>query len=217
LKKQKVGLEQQALETMMKSHFIFNAMNSIQYFVNVNDKKSANQYLADFAKLIRMNLDISSRNFISIEDEISFLQLYLSFEKLRFGTNLTYDIIVDPNIDPSETRIAVMMIQPFVENAIWHGILPMNEVGEVCIQIEAVEEDFLRIIIEDNGIGIGDKFLKTNLLFEKIESHGIGSIIGRLMLLNKSSDSQLNILYKHLNPNSKNKGTRVEILLPSMY
>src|SRR5438876_862392 len=118
---------------MMDPHFIFNVINSIQHFINAGDKESANLYLADFARLIRMSSGFSGKSHVLLEEEIAYLQLYLSFEKLRFGENLTYEIIVNPAIDIHEASIAVMMIQPFLENAIWHGILPMNAKGNVCL------------------------------------------------------------------------------------
>jgi sensor histidine kinase YesM len=153
------NLKQQALQSLMNPHFIFNVMNSLQQFINVNNKESANKYLSDFAKLIRLNLDISSKQFISIDDELSYLKLYLSFEQLRFGDNLKYDIIIDPSIDVSDSYIPVMMIQPFVENAIWHGILPTQTIGKISLNIIQLAPDLIKVTVEDNGIGIKNEFL----------------------------------------------------------
>jgi len=215
--KQITELEQQALQTMMNPHFIFNVMNSIQHFVNSNDKKAANQYLADFAKLIRMNLNISYKRFIAVEEEIDYLNLYLSFEKLRFGDKLTYEIIVDPNIDLSETTVAVMMIQPFVENAIWHGILTLNTAGHIKITIGKVADDLLKVIVEDNGIGINDSFIGNNLLEKERVSHGLSMTVQRLKLLGKAGSHKLYINYNHIWPAKQNKGTKAEMLLPARF
>ncbi|MDP1725775.1 MAG: histidine kinase [Bacteroidota bacterium] len=214
--KQITGLEQQALQTMMNPHFIFNVMNSIQHFINDNEKDAANKYLADFAKLIRMNLTISYKRFIPLEEEINYLQLYLSFEKLRFGDKLTYNITVDPTIDRFETTVAVMMIQPFIENAIWYGILPKKTHGYIQIKIDKAGEDLLKVSIEDNGIGIHEAFVGSNLLEQKNESHGLSITLQRLKLLGKSAGQELFVRFSHVHPELENKGTIVEFNLPSL-
>jgi ligand-binding sensor domain-containing protein len=215
--KQITQLEQQALQTLMNPHFIFNIMNSIQHFINASDKDAANRYLADFAKLIRMNLNISLKRFIPLEEEINYLQLYLSFEKLRFGDNLTYEIYVDPQIDVGETTIAVMMIQPFIENAIWHGILPMNAKGHIRIRMEKKSDELVMITVEDNGVGIKDVFIDHYSLNEMRESHALGMTMQRLHLLGKSSGHDLHILYRHVHPEKENKGTIAELILPANF
>ncbi len=217
IEKQITELEQQALQTMMDPHFIFNVMNSIQHFINANDKEAANHYLTDFAKLIRMNLTISYKRFIPLEEEISYLELYLSFEKLRFGDKLTYEIVVDPAIDVSETTIAVMMIQPFIENAVWHGILPMKEVGHIIIQIHKMADKLLKITIEDNGIGINEKFILNDYQMLIKESHALSMTLQRLKLFAKLSPHELYIRFRHVHPKQEYKGTIVEMLLPAMF
>jgi len=201
----------------MNPHFIFNVMNSIQSFINTNDKDAANQYLADFATLIRMNLAISYKKYIPLDEEINYLNLYLKFEKLRFGNNLTYEIIADPNIDTSESTIAVMMIQPFIENAVWHGILPIKDKGHIHVQIDKDGDDLIKIKVEDDGIGIDQKYLKDDFLSQINESHGLSMTMQRLILLGKSSVHELYIRYKHLHPEMENKGTIAELVLPAMF
>ncbi len=215
--KQITELEQQALQTMMNPHFIFNVMNSIQHFINDNNKVAANRYLTDFAKLIRMNLDISYKRFIPLEEEIEYLQLYLSFEKLRFGDNLTYEISVDPDIDTDETTVAVMMIQPFIENAVWHGILPLNSKGHISLQINKEANDLIKITIEDNGVGISEKFITGDVQSFIKESHALSMTLQRLTLLGKSSGHELYIRYKHAHPEQENKGTIAVLLLPATF
>ena len=215
IEKQISDLEQQALQTMMNPHFIFNVMNSIQYFINNNDKKAANQYLSDFAKLIRMNLTISYKRYIPLDEEIDYLRLYLSFEKLRFGDKLTYDIFIDPLIDASDTPVAVMMIQPFLENAIWHGILPLNTNGNIKLAINKESDELLKIIITDDGVGIKEDFLEKENQHPKNESHGLSMTIQRLKLLGNMSGHELYIRFSHLYHNEKMKGTKVEMLLPT--
>lgn len=215
--KQITELEQQALQTMMNPHFIFNVMNSIQHFINANDKEAANRYLADFATLIRMNLTISYKRFIPLEEEIDYLELYMSFEKLRFGDKLTHEIIVDDTIDKSETIVVVMMIQPFIENAIWHGILPMNAKGHITVRIKKEAEDLLKIMVEDNGVGIPAEYIVGEFLEQGIGSHALSMTLQRLKLLGKSSPHKLYIQYKYAHPEHENKGTIVELLLPATF
>jgi len=217
LEKQITQLEQQALQTLMNPHFIFNVMNSIQHFINASDKMAANRYLADFAKLIRYNLTISLKRFISLEEEINYILLYLSFEQLRFSENLTYEIIIDPEIDISETTVAVMMIQPFVENAIWHGILPMNAKGHICIKIQKATNELLKITIEDDGVGIKEEYLNITETEDLKENHALSMTLQRLDLLGKSSGKDLYFRFRHLHPERKFKGTIVEITLPANF
>jgi ligand-binding sensor domain-containing protein len=207
-------LEQQALLTMMNPHFIFNVMNSIQHFINQNNPNLANQYLSDFAKLIRMNLSVSIKKYISLDEEIEYLKLYLSFEKLRFGEQLNYQIRLDPTIDADETTVAVMMIQPFLENAIWHGILPMQTTGEIILEINKHSENLLQICISDNGVGIPNNFLGLNFAQMSEKSHGLNLTFKRLKLLCEAANLEPNISFNHLNPTSTCKGTFVQFLLP---
>jgi len=207
-------LKQQALQSLMNPHFIFNVMNSLQQFINVNNKESANRYLSNFAKLIRLNLDISSKQFIFIEEELSYLKLYLSFEQLRFGQNLKYEIIIDPIIDVSDSYIPVMMIQPFVENAIWHGILPTQTIGKISISIIQIAPDLIKVSIEDNGKGIKEEFLTNNENASYSKNHALSMTDDRLKLIAKTTNHKLTIQFKYKFPDKEMKGTIAEILLP---
>ncbi|MGY0041416.1 sensor histidine kinase [Pedobacter sp. NJ-S-72] len=129
-------LEQQALQAMMNPHFVFNVMNSIQHYINTKDTSSANKILTGFARLIRKNLDICTKSFISIEEEIEYLSLYLTLEKKRFGEKFNYTIHVSEEIDQDETMIPSMILQPYIENAIWHGLMPKEDGGKISIVIK---------------------------------------------------------------------------------
>jgi len=209
-----VKLKQQALQSLMNPHFIFNVMNSLQQFINVNNKESANKYLSDFAKLIRLNLDISSKQFVSIEEELSYLKLYLSFEQLRFGNNLKYAIIIDSTIDVSDSYIPVMMIQPFVENAIWHGILPTQTIGKISLNIIQLAPDLIKVCIEDNGVGIKKEFLTQRNDEVYTNNHALSMTDQRLKLIAKTTSHTLTIQFKYKYPDKEMKGTIAEILLP---
>lgn len=184
-----ISLEQQALQAMMNPHFIFNVMNSIQYFINTRDNAMANQVLTGFARLIRKNLDICNKSYISIEEEITYLGLYLSLEKLRFGEKMSYSITTHTNVDLANTYIPSMLLQPYVENAIWHGIMPMDDPGEIYVEIISAEDNLI-LTIRDNGIGINESLKSKN---SDHISRGMQLTQQRIGLMNKISRSTMSI------------------------
>jgi len=184
-----ISLEQQALQAMMNPHFIFNVMNSIQYFINTRDNTMANQVLTGFARLIRKNLDICNKSYISIEEEITYLGLYLSLEKLRFGEKMSYSINTNTDIDLAETYIPSMLLQPYVENAIWHGIMPTNEPGEIRVDIINADHNLI-LTIRDNGVGI-DESLKSKS--SDHISRGMQLTQQRIGLMNKFNKNTISI------------------------
>lgn len=207
LKNKILMLEQQALQAMMNPHFVFNVMNSIQHYINTKNTSSANKVLTGFAKLIRKNLEICTRSFINLEEEIEYLNLYLSLEKNRFGEKFVYEILIDKEIDKEETRIPSMLLQPYIENAIWHGIMPMEEGGAVQIHIIQKDEDYLWIKIIDDGVGI------NNSLEHKHSGHiskGMNLTQERINLLNKIEAKPIQLFVEQ----NGNKGTTVTILIP---
>jgi len=214
IKDQVAYLEQQALQAMMNPHFIFNVMNSIQHYINNNEKHEANLYLADFARLIRMNLDISSKRYIPLDDEVAYLELYLSLERIRFGKRLTYKIDIDPQLDGDETMIPVMLLQPFIENAVWHGILPKKENGHVQVDIKKEPDGMLKVRITDNGVGIPDPMENTGTRIKSHTSKGMKMTQQRLDLIGKITGHALYIHIQDAFPGENNKGTTVEFLLP---
>ncbi len=146
-------LESQSLNSSMNRHFIFNSLNSIQYYINMQDRKSANRYLTSFAKLIRKNLDSSQQNETSLRDELDRLELYLSLEQMRFQGRFDYKIQIEPDVETDDVKIPAMMLQPFLENSIWHGILPSDAHGNIEVLISCID-DLVEIKIQDNGIGV---------------------------------------------------------------
>lgn len=137
LKNRLLFLEQRSLNASMNRHFIFNSLNSIQYFINSSDKRSANKFLTNFAKLIRKNLDSSAGNnfIVTLQEEIERIELYLSLEKMRFAEKFEYIIEVSPDLDLESIEIPSMILQPFVENSIIHGILSIENEGLIKIKI----------------------------------------------------------------------------------
>lgn len=147
-------LEQKSLNASMNRHFIFNALNSIQYYINRQDKLSANKYLAKFARLIRLNLDSTQSNLVSLEKELERLELYLQLEQMRFD-HISYAIEVDEALDLSEVEIPALMLQPFVENSIIHGLLPLEGKRAAKIHLSFNKTPLgVQIVIEDNGVGL---------------------------------------------------------------
>lgn len=150
---QKVAeLELQALQSQMNPHFIFNAVSSIQHFIIRNDEVTANEYLTKFARLMRLFLESSKRKLITLEEELEILNLYTDLEKLRFEDKFSVAIEVDDMLNPARTELPSMLIQPFAENAIIHGLNHLVEKGHLCIKFIALDEG-IECVIDDNGIG----------------------------------------------------------------
>ncbi|MEO8733102.1 MAG: two-component regulator propeller domain-containing protein, partial [Flavobacteriales bacterium] len=216
LRSRMLQLEQQALNANMNRHFIFNALNSIQYCINRQDRAMANKYLTSFAKLIRKNLDASQNDTTSLADELSRLELYLLLERMRFKDKFEYAVSIAPDVDASSIAIPAMMLQPYVENSIWHGILPMTRPGRVDIIVEESGLGRTRISIKDNGVGI-DRSLNDK---EGVESdhisRGIEITKGRAEILRKLGLSDIRIVGPEQTTDDEGRtGTRVTIDLPS--
>ncbi len=206
-------LKQQALRALINPHFIFNCMNSIQHYLNRHDNDKANSYLADFAFLIRMTMENAQDAFIGLDSEIARIKLYLSLEQLRFGNDLHYEIRLADDLAPSTIRIPNMLLQPYIENAIWHGIMPKHAKGNIIITIKKHLAQELKIEIEDDGIGIMES--KKNK--SKVNNQHFGMVITseRLALLRELSKQNYQVkVTELLDAGKKPAGTLVEIILP---
>ncbi len=169
--------EYKAMNALMNPHFIFNTLNNVQSLVNANDKVAANEYLRIFADLIRQNMHNISKEMIPLQKEVDLVGNYLSLEKLRFEDKLTYNIIIEDNLDLTEIMVPPLLIQPLVENSIKHGILPLrNKKGIINVEIFEKGND-LYIEVKDNGVGMGHKKSNENPLHE---SYGLGNIRKRI-------------------------------------
>lgn len=214
MNKQVVALELKALKAQMNPHFTFNSINALQYYFDHHQPEKAHNYLSKFALLIRNTLDNSERSFIPIHEELEVLKLYMELESMRFKKQLNYRIIIDENIDSDYEQIPPMLIQPYIENAIWHGLLPKNEEGNLTIKLEK-EEEYIRCSIEDDGIGRerAEELKKQKKQLHK--SFGMMLTKERLDLLNSTVDGRLNVTVVDLKDEKSNPtGTRVEILIP---
>ncbi len=173
------------LRTQMNPHFIFNALNSIQQYILMGNVDEANRYLSKFSKLQREILNNSSEQFIKLEKEIEMLNLYLQLEELRFGHTFSYQIKVSDKIDVAEIPIPTMIIQPFIENAIWHGLMAKIGDKKLSIIFEIVEADLLLCTIKDNGIGreASAKLKEVRIANEEHQSKGLSLVYDRLSIL----------------------------------
>ncbi len=212
-----LALEQQSLNASMNRHFIFNSLNSIQYFINTQDRVSANRYLTSFAKLIRKNLDSASEgdNVVTLHQELERLELYLSLEAMRFKDRFTYRID-NQDIDLEQVNVPAMLLQPFVENSIIHGILPdETKKGEIVVTIKALG-DQLEICMDDNGIGIDYSLNKKARFKGDHKSQGMEITSKRIDLIRQmwNQDYELIGPFQMTNPDRSIKGTRVLIKIP---
>ena len=210
-----LALEQQSLNSSMNRHFIFNALNSIQYYINRQDRLSANKYLSSFAKLIRKNLDSSQNNLTTLQEEIERLELYLQLESMRFQEKFEYSIDMDDDLDSNTVKVPSMMLQPFLENSIWHGILPKEELGEIKVTIEKTEGDKVLFSIRDNGIGI-ETSLKNKTDEPDHISKGMHITSGRIDLIRKMTNQHVELIgpFELLDEQNHVLGTEVKIILP---
>jgi two-component system, LytTR family, sensor kinase len=173
------------LRAQMNPHFIFNALNSIQQFILQGNVEEANRYLSRFSRLQREILNNSTQQFIALEKEIEILTLYLQLEELRFGHNFAYQLTTGTNIEMAETRIPTMIVQPFIENAIWHGLMAKTGDKKLTIDFAITEDDFLICTITDNGIGRAASALLKEVRpgQEKHQSKGLAIVHHRLNIL----------------------------------
>lgn len=202
-----------SLRTQMNPHFIFNSLNSVNNYISKNDERSANRYLADFSKLMRTVLKNSDQDFISLETEIETLKIYLDLEHFRFGDKFNYHVEIADGIDTDQVQVPPMLIQPYIENAIWHGLRYKEEKGKLEVKF-FTEDDKLYCTVRDNGIGREQSAALKTKHQKTYQSTGIKNTKERIELLNKMHGTKLNITIYDLSENGKNSGTLVKISLP---
>ena len=201
-----------SLRSQMNPHFIFNALNSVNSFIASSDERSANQYLTEFSQLMRAVLENSEQDFIPLEKEIELLQLYTKLEHFRFKDKFDYKITVDETIKISDFQIPPMLLQPYIENAVWHGLRYKAEKGHLWIDINKKSENEITITIADDGIGRErSKELKTDNQ-KKQNSKGMGNIKKRVTILNEMYKDKVDVYiddYQAID----DKGTKVVVTL----
>jgi len=208
-------LEKRMLRAQINPHFIFNALGSIQHFITANDRAAALKYLSKFSSLLRQVLEDSVANVVVLEEEIKLLKIYLELEALRFDQGFSYEVDIHPNLDPHTTEVPLLLIQPFVENAILHGLMPKNGERQLHISFSA-EDNFTVCRITDNGIG---RKAAAELKSQKAgsrPSRGMEVTRKRLEALNKNSDEQTLVSFNdRFNADGSAAGTEVVIQIPT--
>jgi len=214
LKQQATELEMQALRAQMNPHFIFNSLNSINRFILQNDRPQASEYLTKFSKLVRMILQNSQASLISLESELESLQLYLEMEALRFNYHYNYKISVPKDLDIDLLKVPPLIIQPYVENAIWHGLMHKEEKGRLDIEVSR-ESDFLFFKITDDGIGRKRAAELASKSAMKHKSMGLRITADRLAMLQSTNGTGSPVTINDLvNPDGSAAGTEVILKIP---
>ena len=197
-----------SLRSQMNPHFIFNALNSVNSFISANDVREANKYLSDFSRLMRIVMENSQKEFIPLEEELEVLKLYLKLEHYRFQDQFSYDLQLDESLGEQDWKIPPMLAQPYIENAIWHGLRYKEEPGHLLVKL-TISTGELTILIRDDGIGRErSRQLKTDNQ-KKNASTGMKNTQERIDLLNATYGSDIRVQVKDLE-----EGTEVTIHLP---
>ncbi len=211
LKSKLYEMETKLIKSQMNPHFIFNSLNSIQQLYDLDEKEKAQYYMSHFSKLMRKLLENTTKDSLSLADEVDILNRYLEIESLRFNHVFNYSIKIDKEINTITTFIPHFLIQPFVENAIWHGLLPKKKGDKkLSVNFQLITKDKICCIIDDNGVGRKSKIQN----FGK-KSFAINFIQQRLKLMNKNlgTDFSLNIIDKTDN-NGNSEGIKIVLYLP---
>lgn len=208
-------VEMKALRAQINPHFLFNSLNSINNYILKNDTKLASKYLVQFSQLIRNILNNSSSPYISLQEELKTIELYMMIEGMRFSNQFSYQIIVDPQLNTAVHSIPSLLLQPYVENAIWHGLLHKEGEKNIIISVSLLNSDAILISIEDNGTGrkISEEHGKKT---DARKSFGMQLGESRIRLLNKGNTqiAKVDVIDLH-NEQGDPIGTKIDIIIPA--
>lgn len=208
-------LEQEALQNQMNPHFVFNALNSIKLYIINNEQKNAVYYLNKFSKLIRSILESSKTKEISLHEELKTMNLYMSIENIRFSNEINYVEKIDNAINLEKVKVPPLILQPFLENAIWHGLSSKKGEKKVVLSVSKISDEYIQVDIEDNGIGREEALkIKTN---KSLKRKSIGIELTKQRLRNFTNEFQNNysLIYTDLiDKNDNPAGTRVSLKMP---
>lgn len=214
LETQMLQLKQKTLQLQMNPHVIFNTLNSIQQYILNNDVEKAVSYLSSFSKLMRRILNNSNERYITLSDEIEAVSLYLQLESMRLGNRFSYEIEVDPEVDAKNIEIAPLIVQPFVENAIIHGLVPKKDNCFLSIRFSKLSEGKLLCVVEDNGVGRKHSEKMKQERGSSHKSYGMSITRRRLETLTKISNDDFSVEVIDLyDDNDMPSGTRVDIII----
>jgi CheY-like chemotaxis protein len=217
LKQKSSELEMQALRAQMNPHFIFNSLNSINRFILQNNKEQASEYLTKFSKLIRLILQNSQAALIPLDSELESMELYLDLEALRFDNRFSYKISVPNDIETNALKVPPLIIQPYAENAIWHGLMHKDEKGQLDIEI-IQEENHLYFKISDDGIGRKQAAARSDKSATHHKPMGMRITADRIAMMQPSGSKESAITITDLKkPDGSDAGTQVMIKLPVIY
>lgn len=216
--KELLSMEQTMLRSQMNPHFIFNSLNSIKLYIINNDKDKAVYYLNKFSKLIRAILTTSQERDITLHDELGTMELYMNIENIRFSNKINFETSIDPHINTNQIKIPSMILQPFLENAIWHGLSSKEGDKRVSLKVQKATENVVEIQIEDNGIGRKrSREINSNKTLNR-KSIGIQLTQDRLENYFKKTEGEYSILIYDLEDDKGvATGTLVSIKLPAKY
>lgn len=212
MKERLIRSQLKTLKAQMNPHFIFNSLNSIQELILQKDSRNSYEYLNKFSQLMRQVLEASDSEVISLADELRFLELYLDLEKLRFGDDFTFNLVVSSSLDPHYLSMPSMLLQPFVENAVKHGLLHKKGAKQLTVSVEPFEHGF-RCRIEDNGIGRKKSEEINRRRNEGHRSFAVKAAGQRVELMNARTDFRINLIYEDVFPLEEDTGTRVVITI----
>lgn len=201
-------VEMHALRAQMNPHFLFNSLNSINRFIVKNDSKAASKYLTRFSRLIRLILDNSKSTKVTLANELEAIRLYVELESLRFDDKFAFELNVDENVEPENIEIDSMILQPYIENAIWHGLMHKDGHGQLKLNISR-NHATLTCVVEDDGVGRSKAAELKSKSAVKDKSYGMKITSDRLRMLNMESQANASVEVTDLA-----QGTRVRITLP---
>ncbi|GGG34760.1 tetratricopeptide repeat-containing sensor histidine kinase [Bizionia arctica] len=209
-----VTLEQEMLRNQMNPHFIFNSLNSIKLYIINNEKENAVYYLNKFSKLIRKILIASTEKEISLQDELETMALYMNIENMRFSNEIDYQVRIAKNVNTSVIRVPSLILQPFLENALWHGLSSKTNDKSIVLEVQKYASDYVTISITDNGIGraVSEEIKERKKL--KRKSVGIKITKARLANFSKSSNNDYKLEIEDLFENGQASGTKVIVSIP---
>ena len=215
--KQLANVEMNALRAQMNPHFLFNCLNSIDSYIIKSETKKASEYLNKFARLIRLILQNSRSNYVNLKDEVEALDLYMNMESLRFRNKFDYEITIDDELDVESIDVPPMLIQPYIENAIWHGLMHKRDGDKGKVELKLNRQNgSLKCIVEDNGIGREKAMeIRARKNTRRKKSMGMRITHDRIQMINKMFDSKTSVEIIDLKDNKGLAvGTRVELFIP---
>lgn len=203
-------LEIKALRAQMNPHFLFNSLNSIRYYILKKENDNAADYITKFSRLLRLILKNSRQNQISLQDELHALEIYMEFEQMRFNNKFDYQVKIQDGLDISKIQVQPLTLQPFVENAIWHGLMPKKEQGKLSVEVEKNNQQLV-VTITDNGVGRKQAEVQNDNIVEESKSFGLKITEDRMHLMESIRGKRSDFKVIDLFENRKPAGTRVII------